>query len=261
MRKASRSAAEDGLGAEHVGCLGEALDRRTGELAVRAAVVLDLGPRLGRLVEELQREFRHTAEHLHQAAFPRGPEALLLAVLVGAVGECLLVNDPQPQQPLSHFVGDHRRAVVGQQRPRQPAFLDRLGEPVDEVLGRLRQIPLQVAAQARVVVEDAQSQRALPAAAGAEHLERAVVEIEMPQRADVLGLVAADLPAAHRMRPGLLRQGAEGRLELSPRRGRTQQRTHHREAEAGPGGPSRSIGLWGHQCLLEKRWEATLRPA
>jgi len=64
---------------------------------------------------------------------------------------------------------------------------------VDEILGGLREVPLQVAAQPRVVVEDAQGQRTLPLAAGGEHLERAVVEIEVPQGTDVLRFVAADL--------------------------------------------------------------------
>ena len=40
-----------------------------------------------------------------------------------------------------------------------------------------------------------------PLAAGREHLQRAVVEVQMPQGTDVLGFVAADLatlPALHR---------------------------------------------------------------
>jgi len=44
-----------------------------------------------------------------------------------------------------------------------------------------------------VVIENGQRQRPLPLAAGREHLEGAVVEIEMPQRADIFGLEAADL--------------------------------------------------------------------
>ena len=160
---------------------------------MRPAVVLDLHPRLGGLVEERQREFRHAAEHLHQASFERGPEALLLAVLVGTVGQRLLVNDSQPQKPRGYFLGDHRRAVVAEKRPGQTAFLDRLGEPMHQVLGGLGEIPLQMTAQTRVVVEDAQGERALPLAAGGEHLERAVVEIEVPQGTDVLGFVTADL--------------------------------------------------------------------
>ena len=62
-----------------------------------------------------------------------------------------------------------------------------------QVLGGLREIPLDVAAQSRVVVEDAQRDRGAPLAVRSEHLERSMVEIEMPQRPDVLGFVAADL--------------------------------------------------------------------
>jgi len=50
-----------------------------------------------------------------------------------------------------------------------------------------------VAAQSRVVIEDAQRDRPHPLAAGSEHLERSVVEIEMPERPDVRGFVTADL--------------------------------------------------------------------
>ena len=64
---------------------------------------------------------------------------------------------------------------------------------MDEVLGGLGEVPLQMAAQSRMVVEDAQGDRRLPLAAGREDLQPAVVEIAMPQRADVLGFVAADL--------------------------------------------------------------------
>ena len=44
-----------------------------------------------------------------------------------------------------------------------------------------------------MVVEDAQGDGAQPLAAGSEHLLRTVMEIEAPQRPDVLGFVAANL--------------------------------------------------------------------
>ena len=65
---------------------------------------------------------------------------------------------------------------------------------MDQILGGLREIPLDVAAQPRVVVEDAQRDRPQPLAAGSEHLERSVMEVEMPECSDVGGFVAADLP-------------------------------------------------------------------
>src|SRR5262249_3739291 len=57
--------------AEHVRRLREAIDRRAGDLAVRRAVVLDLHPRLGRLIEERERELRDAAEHRHEPPLER----------------------------------------------------------------------------------------------------------------------------------------------------------------------------------------------
>ena len=75
-----------------------------------------------------------------------------------------------------------------------------------EVFRRLREIPLDVAAQSRMVVENAQRDRPQPLAALSEHVERTVVEIEVPQRPDILGFVAADLaclaPSSARTSPG-----------------------------------------------------------
>ena len=192
-------------------------------------VVLHFGPGLGRFVEELERQLLHAREHLHQAAFEGRPETLLLAVLVGTVGQRLLVDDPQPQQALAHFLGDHGRAVIAQQRPGQTAFLDRLGEPMHQILGRLREVPLQMAAQPRVIVEDPQRQRPLPLATRQEHRKRALMEVQMPQGADILGLVAADLSTLASLRRTFLAGTALGRrppladpavsLHISPDRG------------------------------------------
>ena len=44
------------------------------------------------------------------------------------------------------------------------------------------------------------------------------------------------LAGVDRVRPGLGGEGLEGGLQFSTRRGRTQQRAHHRETEAGPQG-------------------------
>ena len=62
-----------------------------------------------------------------------------------------------------------------------------------EILRGLGQIPLQVRTVPRVIVEDAQSQRPLPLATRRDHLQRTVMEVEVPQRADVFGFVTADL--------------------------------------------------------------------
>ena len=172
----------------------EALDRRAAGLAVHGAVVLDLRPRLGRFVQEVERQLGHAVEHPQEPPLKCAPERLLLAILIRAVGKRAFLDHAQAQQTLGDFLGHHRGAVIGQQRTGQAPFLDRLGEPVHEVLGSLREIPLHVAAESRMVVKDAQRDAALPLAALCQHLERSVMEIEMPRRPDMGGLIAADLP-------------------------------------------------------------------
>ena len=241
-----------------------------------------------------------------------------------------------------------------------------------EVLRGLGQIPLQVRTVPRVIVQDAQSQRPLPLATRGDHLQRPVMEVQVPQPADVLGLVTADLTpltpqrrqqfsgvflrlqtglahqplghhvpphrgvglqrteyflglhqglqvvvvqligpvrvivvlvrqtleevrlqghlpaifphgppqaaqrivpllprtvqptfqrlgrethlaAAHRMRPGLGGQRFDGGLEFSPRRGRTQQRTHHREAKTRPQSGCQGSERFGHHVSSQNR--------
>ena len=62
-----------------------------------------------------------------------------------------------------------------------------------QILGGLREVPLDVSAQTRVVIKDPQRDRTQPLAPGSEHFERSVVEIQMPQGADMRGFIAADL--------------------------------------------------------------------
>ncbi len=51
-----------------------------------------------------------------------------------------------PVQSLLDLAGEHRRAVVGQQGPRQASLHQGLAKPVDEDLGGLLQIPLKMTA-------------------------------------------------------------------------------------------------------------------
>ena len=104
-----------------------------------------------------------------------------------------LVHDAQSREPVLHFVRGERLAVVGHQRPRQPALLNRLREPVHEVLGVLRKVPLQVADEPRVVVDDRERDRRDVLAARHQHLLAAVMEVGVPEPVDVLVLVAAHL--------------------------------------------------------------------
>ena len=89
------------------------------------------------------------------------------------------MDDAEPVQPLLDLPGHHRRAVVGHQRARQAALHQGLAEPVDEDLGGLRQIPLQVTAEPRVVVEEAEQDRRLPLAGRGQHAAAAMVIIGM----------------------------------------------------------------------------------
>ena len=123
------------------------------------------------------------------------------------------MQDSQPAEALCDLDGGHRRAVVAHGGARQAALLHGLHEAVDDVLGRLVQIPLEMAGQTRTVIEDAEQQRRPPFALGRQHLARAVMEIPVPQAVDVLGLVAAHLA---RLQSGLRRQRA-GRLPGTPR--------------------------------------------
>jgi hypothetical protein len=69
------------------------------------------------------------------------------------------VDNSQLQQALGHFLGHHRRAIVGQERPRQTAFLDCLRPAVHQVVRGLREISLDMAAQSRMVIQDRQRDR------------------------------------------------------------------------------------------------------
>jgi hypothetical protein len=118
-----------------------------------------------------------------------------------------MVDDAEARQALGGLGGDHRRAVVGQERARQAALLDGLAEPVDQRVGGRVEVPLQVAAQPRAIVDHAEQLWVLPRAGGRQHLARALVEVEVPQRVDVADLEAARLA-------GLARRVAVG-LELA----------------------------------------------
>ena len=87
--------------------------------------------------------------------------------------------------------GHHGTAEVGHQGARQAAFLKGLGEAVNQALGGFVQIPLQVAAKARAVIEHPEEQRRDPGARGAEHRARTMMKIKMPQTVDVVGFEAA----------------------------------------------------------------------
>lgn len=67
-----------------------------------------------------------------------------------------MVHDAEPLEALDGLGGDHRGAVVGKQSARQTALVERLRETVHEGLRGLVEVPLQVTAETRPVVEDAE---------------------------------------------------------------------------------------------------------
>ena len=94
----------------------------------------------------------------------------------------------------------------------RPRFMNAWRQPVHEALRGLVEVPLQVAHQARAVIDDAQQHRLDPGAGAGEHLARAVMEVEVPQRRDVLDLEAANLQLLEAIarcsaRPRLMRLG------------------------------------------------------
>jgi hypothetical protein len=129
------------------------LPGRLAGLRVHRALVLALDPGQGGAVELRQRQLGLAVEHGHEPSFDLGPHDLLLAVLVRAVGQRRVVEDTQAGQPLGGLLGEHRGPVVGQKRPRQAAFEEGLGQPVDEASGGLVEGPLGVADQPRAIVE------------------------------------------------------------------------------------------------------------
>jgi hypothetical protein len=69
---------------------------------------------------------------------------------------------------------------------------------VDEIFAVLLVlVPLRVAAHARAVVEDAKQMGRLELAGGGDDLPPAVVEVVVPERVDVRGLIGARLARHH----------------------------------------------------------------
>src|ERR1700722_18206186 len=93
---------------------------------------------------------------VQQAALDLSPERLLLSVLLGRVRKGRVMHDAESLESFGGLGGEHGRAVVGEQRAWQSALVERLREAVNEGVGGLVEVALQVAAEARTVVEDAE---------------------------------------------------------------------------------------------------------
>ena len=198
-----------------LGAVDEAVERCAAGLRVLGAVVFPLDPGLGGGIEQVQRQFRLAVEHRHQAALDARPEHLLLGVLVGAVGQGGLVQDAQAGQPAGELAGQHGGAVVRHQCARQAPLLQCLAEAVRQGFRGLVEIPLGMAGEAGMVVEDAEQHRLQPAPVAAQHLARAMVEIEVPQGVDVGDLEAAHLELLAARLRGQCAVGAAHRARLA----------------------------------------------
>jgi hypothetical protein len=87
------------------------------------------------------------------------------------------MDDAEALEAFGGLGGEHGGTVVSQKGARQTALLERLRQGVDERFGRLIEVPLQVAAKAGAVVEDAEQLWFSPFARGDEHGTRALVEV------------------------------------------------------------------------------------
>jgi len=93
------------------------------------------------------------------------------------------VQDTQARQSAGGLFGQHGRTVVGHQRAWQTALHKGLAQGMNQTLCALIKIPLQVAHQARAVIDHAQQHGGDPQAFAGEDLARAVMEIKVPQYA------------------------------------------------------------------------------
>ena len=112
-----------------------------------------------------------------------------------------------------------------------------------QLASALGQIPLEMATESRVVIEDAEHNRIRPLAVGLQHAQRAVMKIQMPQAIDIFALVAANLPGLVAML-GRLGSRTVNRTQASPLE---EPMTFHITPERGVGRHGPSLGLLFHQ--------------
>ena len=77
-----------------------------------------------------------------------------------------MVQDAEAREAFADLGRRHGRAVVAQRRAGQAALLKRLGEAVRDHLGGLGQVPLEMAGEARAIVEHAEQDWRHPLSAG-----------------------------------------------------------------------------------------------
>lgn len=168
-----------------------------------AAVVFLLDPGLSGAVEQVERELELALEHGHEPTLDDAPERLLLAVLLGALGESPVLKDRESLDALHRFCGEHGGPVVAQDGAGQATLLERLTETMHQRLGVFWiEVPLRVAAEPGVIVQNAEQNGLLSLAAGEHDGPSSLVEVEVPEGVHV----------GHLERPSLTRH--EAFLEL-----------------------------------------------
>jgi len=82
-----------------------------------------------------------------------------------------------------------------------------------ERLGGFVEIPLQMAAEAQAIVENAEQLGSVPLPPGGEHGARALMEVQVPEAVHVGDLVGTRLSRSERLSAGLLAMAAFARAQ------------------------------------------------
>ena len=98
------------------------------------------------------------------------------------------MKDGQAGEALHRLRRNHGVAVVAEDRPGNPAFGKGLAKAVHETLDGLAQVPLGVATDPAVVVQDAEQPGRVPPAARQQDGARGGVKVEMPEAVRILHL-------------------------------------------------------------------------
>ena len=125
------------------------------------------------------------------------------------------MQDPEPRQTLADLGRDHGTSIIAYHCTRQASLLESLRQAVGDILGVLRQIPLQMTGNPRAVVERAEQDRCNQLAARGDHLARTMVAVKMEEAADILGLEASYL-AIEQPGLGTFRAFCPARREAPP---------------------------------------------
>ena len=109
-----------------------------------------------------------------------------------------MVDDAEALEAFDRLGREHRSAVVGQKSARKPALLKGLRQAVNEDLRGLFEVPLEVAAETRAVIENTEHSRLSPLSVGRQHGPRPLMEVQVPEAVHVGDSVRAPLACFER---------------------------------------------------------------